>query len=164
MAEQSNHFDPCGNAVMVDVSEKASTLRIAVAGGRIHMNEAAFSAVCAGAVQKGDVLGVARLAGIMAVKQTPHLIPLCHPLLTEKASVDFTMDDATRTISVTCTVQTQSKTGVEMEALCGVNIALLTIYDMCKALDKGMEIVGIRLLEKRGGKSGHFKCEDTPHD
>lgn len=164
MAEQSNHFDPCGHAVMVDVSEKASTLRIAVAGGRIHMNEAAFSAVCAGTVQKGDVLGVARLAGIMAVKQTPHLIPLCHPLLTEKASVDFMLDDAARTISVTCTVQTQSKTGVEMEALCGASIALLTIYDMCKALDKGMEIADIRLLEKQGGKSGPYYREDTPHD
>ncbi len=164
MAEHSNHFDQGGRAVMVDVSQKAPTLRIAVAGGCIRMNAAAFGAVCAGTVQKGDVLGVARLAGIMAVKQTPHLIPLCHPLLTERASVDFTTDAAARTIGVTCTVQAQGKTGVEMEALCGVNIALLTIYDMCKALDKSMEISGIRLLEKQGGKSGIYRYEDMPHD
>lgn len=159
MENSSNHFDAGGRAVMVDVSGKEPTRREATAGGSIRMNKAAFAAVSAGTAQKGDVLGVARIAGIMAVKKTAHLIPLCHPLATEKASVEFMLDEKQHTITATCTVQTEGKTGVEMEALCGVSVALLTVYDMCKALDKGMEITGIALLEKTGGKSGDYKKE-----
>lgn len=157
MANKPNHFDAAGNAIMVDVSEKESTRRIATAVGCIRMNKDAFSAVKEGTAKKGDVLGVARVAGILATKQTAHLIPLCHPLLTEKASIDFTLQEEDYTVTALCTVQTHGKTGVEMEALCGVNIALLTIYDMCKAVDRGMEITGVSLLEKQGGKSGHYR-------
>lgn len=142
---------------MVDVSAKASTVRVAVAEGRIRMNAAAFGAVAAGSVQKGDVLGAARIAGIMATKQTAALIPLCHVVGIEKAAVDFTLEPGSRSVRAVCTVQTSGKTGVEMEALCGVNLALLTIYDMCKALDKGMELCDIHLLEKQGGKSGPYQ-------
>lgn len=160
MTGQSNHFNEHGEAIMVDVSEKESTRRIAVATGRIRMNGAAFKAVVEGTARKGDVLGVARVAGIMATKRTAELIPLCHPLMTEKASIDFELDHENRSVIGICTVQTHGKTGVEMEALCGLNVALLTVYDMCKALDKGMELYGIHLVEKQGGKSGHYRWED----
>ena len=152
-----NHFDRAGNAVMVDVSGKEITLRIATAEGKIRMSETAFAAVSGGTAEKGDVLGVARVAGIMALKRTAELIPLCHPVMTEKATVDFELRPDECAVYAGCTVQTAGKTGVEMEALTGVSIALLTIYDMCKALDRSMTIEGIALLEKNGGKSGRYR-------
>ncbi|MCL2215758.1 MAG: cyclic pyranopterin monophosphate synthase MoaC [Defluviitaleaceae bacterium] len=147
------HFDEQGNAIMVDVSQKQASERQAIAQGRIKMTAECYQALLQGLIKKGDVLGVARIAGIMAVKQCPSLIPLCHSLLVEKASVDFALSDEENEITATCTVKTTGVTGVEMEALTGVSITLLTIYDMCKAVDKNMEINGIRLLEKTGGKS-----------
>lgn len=151
------HFDKAGNAVMVDVSAKQETSRIAVAQGKITMNDVAFLAVSSGTAKKGDVLNVARVAAIMAVKKTADLIPMCHPLMTEKASVDFEFDEPNNTVVARCTVQTSGKTGVEMEALTGVTVALLTVYDMCKAVDREMVMSDICLLEKQGGKSGVFK-------
>ena len=150
------HFDAAGNAVMVDVSEKPVTARQAVARGIITMNAEAFAAVERGTVKKGDVLGVARIAGIMATKRTSELIPLCHPLPLTKVSVDFTLLPERQAVEAVCTVKTTGVTGVEMEALTGVSTALLTIYDMCKALDKGMEIESIHLDKKTGGKSGTY--------
>ena len=154
--EQFTHFDSQGNAVMVDVSQKDNTERLAVARGQISMSSACYQAVKSGDMKKGDVLGVARVAGILAVKQTPGMIPLCHSLPVEMAHIAFTCLDDSSTIVASCTVKTSGKTGVEMEALVGVTTALLTIYDMCKALDKGMEIGGIYLVEKHGGKSGSY--------
>ena len=161
MEEKLTHFDEKGNAIMVDVTEKKITSRTATASGKIHVNEAVMKAVLEGTVAKGDVLGVARVAGIMAVKQTAHLIPMCHTLLITKCSVDFEVDEKELTIKAFCTAKLEGKTGVEMEALTGVSVALLTIYDMCKAVDKGMEIkrmeIGeIHLDAKSGGKSGEF--------
>ena len=144
------HFDAAGNAVMVDVSGKPVTAREAVARGVITMNEAAFAALAGGTVQKGDVLGVARVAGIMATKHTSDLIPLCHPLPLTKAVLDFRLLPERRAVEARCTVRTSGVTGVEMEALTGVSTALLTIYDMCKALDKGMELGEICLESKSG--------------
>ena len=149
------HFDAAGNAVMVDVSEKPVTARQAVARGIITMNAEAFAAVERGTVKKGDVLGVARIAGIMATKRTSELIPLCHPLPLTKVSVDFTLLPERQAVEAVCTVKTTGVTGVEMEALTGVSTALLTIYE-CKAVDKGMELGEIGLVEKTGGKSGHY--------
>lgn len=160
MAAQSNHFDQEGQAIMVDVSGKTDTNRTAIATGSIRMSTEAFRAVQQRTAQKGDVLGIARVAGIMATKQTHHLIPLCHPLMITKVSINFELLHQINSIVATCTVQTQGKTGVEMEALCGVNVALLTIYDMCKALDKSIEMHDIYLVEKQGGKSGHYKKGD----
>ncbi len=151
------HFDAQGNAIMVDVSRKQETERQAIAAGSIRMSSVCYQAVRQGAVQKGDVLGVARIAGIMAVKQTGSLIPLCHMLQIRQASVDFELDDQACAITATCCVKTFGATGVEMEALTGVSMALLTVYDMCKAIDKGMELGGIHLLEKTGGKSGPYQ-------
>ena len=150
------HFDGNGSAVMVDVTEKSRTERIAVAAGKIQVNEETFAAIQNGTAKKGDVLGVARIAGIMAAKRTPELIPLCHPLMLTKCTVDFTADAHTREVEAVCTVTVTGQTGVEMEALTGVSAALLTIYDMCKAIDKGMRITNIRLLRKSGGKSGDY--------
>lgn len=150
------HFDNEGNAIMVDVTEKAVTTRTAVAVGKIIVCQEIFDRIKAGSIEKGDVLGVARIAGIMGVKKTSELIPLCHPLPLTKCSVDFTMDAAISSIIAQCTVKTDGKTGVEMEALTGVQIALLTIYDMCKAIDKRMTITDIHLVSKSGGKSGEF--------
>lgn len=150
------HFDEAGNAVMVDVSDKAVTARVAVATGSIRVSEAVMQAITAGTAKKGDVLGVARLAGIMATKRTAELIPLAHPLALTKCAVDFELDAVGGTITAFCTARTDGKTGVEMEALTGVSVALLTIYDMCKAIDKRMLIGAIHLVEKRGGKSGDF--------
>ena len=150
------HFDAAGNAVMVDVSEKPVTFREAVAHGVIAMNAEAFAAVERGTVKKGDVLGVARIAGIMATKRTSELIPLCHPLPLTKVNIEFKLCPERRVVEVLCTVKTSGVTGVEMEALTGVSTALLTIYDMCKAVDKGMELGEIYLVEKTGGKSGHY--------
>ncbi len=156
MEQKLTHFDAEGNAVMVDVSQKDITSRTAVASGKIWVNEAVMEAVLAGTVAKGDVLGVARVAGIMAVKQTSGLIPMCHTLLITKCSVDFEIDRENLAIKAICTAKTDGKTGVEMEALTGVSVALLTIYDMCKAIDKRMEMGEIHLETKSGGKSGDF--------
>ena len=150
------HFDDQGNAIMVDVSEKDVTSRVAVASGIIRVNADVMDAILNQKVKKVDVLGVARVAGIMAVKQTPHLIPMCHTLLISKCSVDFEIDKEALEIKAICTVKVEGKTGVEMEALTGVSVTLLTIYDMCKAIDKRMEMTDIRLESKEGGKSGSF--------
>ena len=151
-----SHFDDSGNSVMIDVTEKKSTTRMAVAEGTIFCNKAIIDAILQKNIKKGDVLGVARIAGIMAVKQTAHLIPMCHPLLISKSSIDFEINEEKNCIKALCTVKIEGKTGVEMEALTGVNIALLTIYDMCKAVDKRMLISDIHLVEKHGGKSADF--------
>jgi cyclic pyranopterin phosphate synthase len=151
-----NHFDREGNAVMADVSEKEATRRIAAAEGFIRVSGEVMDAILNRAASKGDVLGVARVAGIMAAKNTPALIPLCHPLQLTHCAVDFEPDPDSGTIRALCTVRVNGPTGVEMEALTGVSLALLTIYDMCKAIDRGMEITGICLLEKSGGKSGRY--------
>lgn len=156
MDNKLNHFDDNGNAVMVDVTDKDNTQREAIAKGKIYVNQETYDRIKMGTVSKGDVLGVARVAGIMATKKTPDLIPMCHPLLLTKSTVDFECNDEERSITAICTVKLSGKTGVEMEALTGVNIALLTIYDMCKAIDKSMIISDIHLAEKIGGKSGHF--------
>lgn len=151
------HFDEYGNAVMVDVTEKKVTSRTAVAKGYIQVSDEIFHAVAGQKAEKGDVLGVARVAGIMAVKQTSSIIPLCHPLPVGKCSVDFEMLPEEHRIKAVCMVKVDGKTGVEMEALHGVSAALLTIYDMCKAIDKRMVIQDIHLVEKTGGKSGTFR-------
>ncbi len=150
------HLDENGKANMVDVGDKAETKRFALATGRIRVNDAVYQAITKGNAAKGDVLGTARIAGIMAAKKTSDLIPLCHTLLLSKVSVDFSFDEEAREVICVCEVRLTGKTGVEMEALTGVSVALLTIYDMCKAIDRQMEIRGVRLLEKDGGKSGHF--------
>lgn len=150
------HFDAQGNAWMVDVGEKADTVREATARGSIRMSRECLEMVVAGKMKKGDVLGVARIAGIMGAKRTADLIPLCHPLPLTKLSLDFLVEEERQEIKVCCTAKTVGKTGVEMEALTGVSAALLTIYDMCKALDRGMEIREIYLVHKSGGKSGEF--------
>ncbi|NTF31681.1 cyclic pyranopterin monophosphate synthase MoaC [Rhizobium skierniewicense] len=152
------HIGASGEAHMVDVGDKAETTRVAVAEGFVRMKPETLSLIREGNAKKGDVIGTARLAGIMAAKQTANLIPLCHPLMLTKVSVDITEDDALPGLRVQATVKLSGKTGVEMEALTAVSIACLTIYDMAKAADKGMEIGSIRLLEKIGGKSGHFKA------
>ena len=154
--EKLNHFDEHGNAVMVDVSEKNITARTAVASGQIHVSREVFDAIVHGPAAKGDVLGVARVAGIMAAKQTSSLIPMCHPLMISKCQVDFELDEKNLAVKAICMVKVSGKTGVEMEALTGVSVTLLTIYDMCKALDKRMEIGEIHLDSKSGGKSGEF--------
>lgn len=161
MAGGLSHIGALGEAHMVDVSAKAATERRAVATGRIFMSEQAFTAVRDNAVAKGDVLSVARVAGIMAAKRTSDLIPLCHPLPIQKVAVDFSLEDAECAITVTAMVKTTGQTGVEMEALTAASVALLTVYDMAKALDKAMRIEGVRLLEKTGGKSGTFTAGKT---
>ena len=153
------HFDGNGNAVMVDVSEKPVTSRTAVARGGIRVSPEIMAAVSGHTVQKGDVLGVARVAGILGAKQTSTLIPMCHPLGISKCGIDFEMDKTENRITAVCTVKVDGRTGVEMEALTGVSVALLTIYDMCKAIDKHMELTEIHLVNKTGGKSGEF-CWD----
>ncbi|MCL1935522.1 MAG: cyclic pyranopterin monophosphate synthase MoaC [Defluviitaleaceae bacterium] len=150
-----NHFDEKGNAIMVDVSKKNETDRVAVATGVIKMSNECYNFVKIGGIKKGDVLGIARIAGIMSTKQTHNLIPLCHNIPIEKVSIEFEYIDETNSIKSICTVKTKGKTGVEMEALTGVNISLLTIYDMCKAYDKSMTITNIFLNEKKGGKSNY---------
>lgn len=151
------HIDDKGAAHMVDVSGKAETARQAIAAGRIDMNEEAARAISEGSAKKGDVLAVARVAGIMAAKKTSGLIPLCHPLPISKIAIDLEVDD--HGVAATATVRTTGQTGVEMEAMTAVSVALLTVYDMAKALDKGMIIRDIRLLEKSGGKSGDWKAQ-----
>jgi cyclic pyranopterin monophosphate synthase len=150
------HLDEQGAAHMVDISAKAEAVRVAIAEGRITMTDAALAAVREGAAKKGDVIAVARVAGIMAAKQTSSLIPLCHPLMISSVTIDFSFEEAA--ILATTTVQIAGPTGVEMEALTATSVALLTVYDMAKALDKGMVISGIRLLSKTGGKSGDWQA------
>lgn len=150
------HFDGQGQAHMVDVAAKPATHRVAVAQGRIVMNAATLAIILEGTAKKGDVLGIARIAGIMAAKKTSELIPLCHPLALTHVALEFTSDVANASIRCLATVETVGPTGVEMEALTAVQVALLTIYDMCKAVDRSMTMTDIQLLEKRGGKSGSF--------
>lgn len=150
------HFDADGKAIMVDVGDKETTRRVAVARGEVLMNSATLDRILDKQVEKGDVLGVARLAGIMAAKKTSELVPLCHPLLINSVEVDFTPDRDKSMVVVEATVKVNGQTGVEMEALTAVSVAALTIYDMCKAVDKTMILNNVRLVEKEGGRSGHF--------
>ena len=152
------HFDADGQAHMVDVGAKAETRRVAVATGRIVMLPDTFAMVKSGTAKKGDVLGIARVAAIQASKRTSELIPLCHPIPLTRVAVEFELDEAECAIRCTVTAETVGRTGVEMEALTAVNVGLLTIYDMCKAVDRGMRMEGIQLMEKLGGKSGHWKA------
>ncbi|MGE0667442.1 MAG: cyclic pyranopterin monophosphate synthase MoaC [Sphingomonadales bacterium] len=151
------HFDEDGNAVMVDVSGKDVTSRVAVARGRISMQAQTLAMIRDGGHKKGDVLGVARLAGIMAAKRTSDLIPLCHPLALDKVTVELACIEADNAVEIEATVKVTGRTGVEMEALTAVSVAALTVYDMCKAVDRGMRIGDIRLIHKSGGKSGTFE-------
>ncbi|QTL02632.1 cyclic pyranopterin monophosphate synthase MoaC [Aquabacter sp. L1I39] len=153
------HLDSSGAARMVDVSEKASTAREAVAVGEVAMAAETLALIRSGNAKKGDVLGIARIAGIMAAKRTHELIPLCHPLMLAKVELEVEPDDALPGLRVTARVKTTGQTGVEMEALTAVSVACLTIYDMAKAADRGMRIGGIRLMEKAGGRSGHWRAE-----
>ena len=153
------HFDAGGQAHMVDVGAKAHTRRRAVAEGRIRMQPATFALVKDGGHKKGDVLGIARIAAIMASKKAADLIPLCHPIALTRVAVDFELQEADSTVRIEVTAECSGQTGVEMEALTAANVGLLTIYDMCKAVDRGMVIDGVRLLEKEGGKSGHWRVE-----
>jgi cyclic pyranopterin phosphate synthase len=153
------HLDAAGNAHMVDVSEKDVTARTATAKAVVEMQVGTLKLILEGKAKKGDVLATARIAGIMAAKKTHELIPLCHPLMISKVTVDFAPDDASSTIEITATVKVEGKTGVEMEALTACSVACLTLYDMCKAVDRGMRITNLRLVEKAGGKSGHFTAE-----
>ncbi len=159
MDHKLNHFDSRGNAVMVDVTEKNITERQAIATGKIFVNDETYKRIIEGNMAKGDVLAVARVAGIMATKKTSDLIPMCHPLMLTKSKIDFEFNDEEKSITAISLVKLAGKTGVEMEALMGVNVALLTIYDMCKAIDKNMVISDIHLVEKMGGKSGKFVFE-----
>ncbi|WP_170514402.1 cyclic pyranopterin monophosphate synthase MoaC [Ruegeria atlantica] len=152
------HFDARGQAHMVDVSDKAVTDRVAVAAGHIKMAKKTFDLISEGRAKKGDVLGIARLAGIMGAKKTPDLIPLCHPLPVTKVAVELTLDPDLPGVQIEATVKTAGQTGVEMEALTAVSTAALTVYDMTKAVDKAMEIGGIRVLLKDGGKSGRYEA------
>ncbi|HQR10102.1 MAG TPA: cyclic pyranopterin monophosphate synthase MoaC [Casimicrobiaceae bacterium] len=154
------HFDGVGQAHMVDVADKGVTRRLARAGGRIVMLPATLALIRAGDARKGDVLGVARIAAIQAAKRTAELIPLCHPLPLTRVSVEFVLDDATHSVAIEVTAETVARTGVEMEALTAASVGLLTIYDMCKAADRGMRIENVRVVEKSGGKSGHFVAAD----
>ena len=156
-ASHFTHFDAAGQAHMIDVAGKAVTRRIARAAGRIAMQPATLASIRAGTAKKGDVLGIARIAAIQAAKRTSELIPLAHPLPLTRVSVDFAFNASAVAIEVTA--ETLDRTGVEMEALTAVAVGLLTIYDMCKSADRGMQIEAVRLLEKAGGKSGHFKAE-----
>lgn len=153
------HLDDKGQAAMVDVAGKTVTERIATASGSVRMLPQTLEIIRSGTAAKGDVLAAARIAGIMAAKKTHELIPLCHPLMISKASVDFSFDDALPGVHVTATVKVAGQTGVEMEALTAVSVACLTLYDMAKAVDKGIQINNIRLVEKIGGKSGHWRAE-----
>ena len=160
MTDKLNHFDSKGNAIMVDITEKNITERKAIAKGKIFVNDETYKRILDGNMTKGDVLGVARIAGIMATKKTSDLIPMCHPLMLTKSQIDFEFNEKEKSITAISTVKLSGKTGVEMEALTGVNVALLTIYDMCKAIDKNMVISDIHLVEKTGGKSGNFIFEN----
>jgi len=153
------HLDDAGNAHMVDVSEKQVTTRIAVASGRVSMLPETLQLIQSGMAKKGDVIATARIAGIMAAKRTHDLIPLCHPLAISKITVDLEINEPDNAVDVTASVKVEGKTGVEMEALTAVSVACLTVYDMVKAVDRGITISDIKLIEKQGGKSGHFKAD-----
>jgi cyclic pyranopterin monophosphate synthase len=155
-ARKLTHFDAAGRALMVDVAEKDVTHRVARASGRIAMLPATLKQIASGSAKKGDVLGVARIAAIQAAKRTSDLIPLCHPIPLTKVTVDFSLESKRPSVECVAVVETLGRTGVEMEALAAVSVGLLTIYDMCKAVDRGMRIEGIGLVEKRGGRSGHW--------
>jgi len=157
--DKLTHFDQQGQAHMVDVGDKASTRRIAIAIGHISILPSTLSLIQSGNAKKGDVLGIARIAAIQASKKTADLIPLCHPIGLSKVAVDFDINEKENRISCTVTTETTGQTGVEMEALTAVSVGLLTIYDMCKAVDRGMTISDIKLLEKQGGKSGHWQLK-----
>jgi cyclic pyranopterin phosphate synthase len=157
-AKKLSHFDTHGQAHMVDVGAKTETRRIARARGYIRMQAATLKLIQDGSAKKGDVLGVARLAAIQAAKRTADLIPLAHPLSLTRVAAEFEIDTAACSVALTVTVETLGRTGVEMEALTAVSVGLLTVYDMCKAVDRGMVIDGVLLLEKKGGKSGHWKA------
>ena len=152
------HFDDKGGAIMVDVSDKPETERIASAAGSIFMQPATLTSIMAGGVKKGDVLSVARLAGIMGAKRTPDLIPLCHPLALTSVTVELSCDPDRSAVDIVATCKLRSRTGVEMEALTAVAVAALTVYDMCKAVDRGMRIGDVRLIHKSGGKSGTYEA------
>ena len=162
MASDLTHFNPAGEAYMVDVGAKQITRRIASAEGTIQMQPETLQRILAGGHKKGDVLGIARIAGIMGAKKTADLIPLCHPLALTRIEIELTPLPEENAVRCQATVETHDRTGVEMEALTAVQVALLTIYDMCKAVDRGMTIDKVRLLEKTGGKSGHWQREPTP--
>ena len=157
MSGELTHFDARGDAAMVDVSAKPATVRTATARARVAMQPATLALIRSGTAHKGDVLGVARLAGIMAAKRTSELIPLCHPLPIASVSVDLQADDAAGAVEIAATVRTTGQTGVEMEALTAASVAALTIYDMCKSADRGMRIEAVRVTYKAGGKSGEFR-------
>ena len=158
------HFDDSGRSHMVDISAKADTLRTATAAGRVLVNRETFRLIQTGGMKKGDVLGAAQIAGIMAAKRTPDLIPMCHPILLKGVEVSFAMNEADLAVEITATVRCTGPTGVEMEALTAVSAAALTVYDMCKAVQKDMVIDAIRLLKKSGGKSGDYTAkEETSH-
>jgi cyclic pyranopterin monophosphate synthase len=159
MNKTLTHFDAKGDAHMVDVADKPDTRRIARASGKIVMLPDTLKMILSGNAKKGDVLGVARIAAIQAAKRTSDLIPLCHPLALTRVAVEFVADEKDHCVTCEVTVETVGKTGVEMEALTALNIGLLTIYDMCKAVDRGMRLENIGLLEKQGGKSGHWRAE-----
>jgi cyclic pyranopterin phosphate synthase len=159
-AKKLSHFDSAGQALMVDVAAKQETHRVARAAGRIVMRPATLRQIASGTAKKGDVLGVARIAAIQAAKHTSDLVPLCHPIPLTKVTVDFKLDRKATAVDCVATVETVGRTGVEMEALASVSAGLLTIYDMCKAIDRGMYIEQIGLLEKRGGRSGHWRRSD----
>ena len=156
MSDEFTHFDAHGQAHMVDVGGKDSTHRVAVASGSIKMDAATLALIAQGGHKKGDVLGIARVAGIMASKKTSDLVPLCHPLPLTHVSIEFKVDDANHKVDASCRAETRGQTGVEMEALCALQVALLTIYDMCKAVDRGMVISDVQLEHKSGGKSGEW--------
>ena len=156
------HLDDAGNAHMVDVSEKQVTSRIATASGRVSMRAETLELIKSGMAKKGDVIATARIAGIMAAKRTHELIPLCHPLAIAKVTVDMAINEPDNAVDVTASVKVEGKTGVEMEALTAVSVACLTIYDMVKAVDRGIIISDLKLIEKQGGKSGHFKANTSP--
>ncbi len=158
MSGRFTHFDAAGNAAMVDVSDKAVTARTATARARVVMDPATLAMIVQGTARKGDVLGVARLAGIMGAKRTADLIPLCHPLPVTSVKVDLTADMAGSAVEIEATVKTTGQTGVEMEALTAASVTALTVYDMCKAVDRGMRIEGLRVTHKAGGKSGEFSA------
>lgn len=158
-ASALTHFDAHGQAHMVDVGGKSETRRVAVARGSISMKPETFAMVKSGSAKKGDVLGIARIAAIQGSKRTSDLIPLCHPIPLTRVAVEFELDEAQSRIDCSVTAETIGRTGVEMEALTAVNVALLTIYDMCKAVDRGMRMDGIQLMEKLGGKSGHWVAD-----
>ena len=160
MTSPLTHFDAHGQAHMVDVAAKADSHRVALARGSIRMLPATLALISAGHAKKGDVIGIARIAAIQAAKRTAELIPLCHPLPLTRVAVEFELDVAASAVHIRVQAETVGRTGVEMEALTAVQVGLLTIYDMCKAADRGMVMDNVRLLEKRGGKSGHWRAED----